>query len=109
MKIDLIRNKQIPEGENPYEKVINSNEVYVYVLAHIEFDFSLTTWKCIDKIFYEIWNSKIGLGGDIYFSEIEDEVLLELKKQRILLPDQCVKIVVHLILDYIEQVGGIIE
>ena len=109
MKIDLFRNKEIAGDENPYEKKINSNEVYDYVLAHIEFDLPLTTWKYIDKIFYEIWNSKIGIGGSFYWDEIETEVLLEFKKQRILLPDNYVKNVVHLILKYIEQVGGIIE
>lgn len=109
MKIDLIRNKQIPDGENPFEKKINSNEVYDYVLANLEFELTETNWIYIDTIFSEIWNSKIGLGGDIYLDEIEDEVLLELKKQRILLPDSYVKTVVHLILDYIDQAGGIIE
>ena len=109
MKIDLFRNKEIAEDENPYEKKINSNEVYDYVLANLEFELSETNWIHIDKIFSEIWNSKIGLGGVIYLDEIEDEILFELKKQRILLPDNYVKTVVHMILDYIDQAGGIIE
>ena len=109
MKIDLFRNKEIPEGENPYEKKISSNETYEYVLLHIEFSLELNTWLCIDKIFSEIWNSKIGLGGDIYEEEVEEEVLFEFKKHRILLPDNCVKTVVQLILEYIEQIGGILE
>lgn len=109
MKIDFIRNKQIPEGENTYENRIKSNDVYDYVLANLKFELSETNWIHIDKIFSEIWNSKIGLGGDIYLDEIEDEILLELKKQRILLPDNYVKTVVHMILDYIDKAGGIIE
>ena len=109
MKIDLFRNKEIPEGENPYERKIISNEVYEYVLSHIEFDLTEKTWKYIDKIFYKIWNSKIGLGGSFYWDEIEEEVLLEFKKHKILLPDNDVKTVVHLILEYIEQIGGILE
>jgi hypothetical protein len=109
MKIDLFRNKKIAENENPYEKIINSNEVYDYVLSHIEFDLTKEIWIAIDKIFYDLWNSKIGLGGSFYWDEIEDEVLLELKKQRIWFPDNNVKIVVLLILEYIEQIGGILE
>lgn len=109
MRIDLYRNKEITEGENPYEKKINSNEVYNYILSHIEFNLTKQTWIYIDEIFSEIWNSKIGLGGSFYWDEIEEEVLLEFKKQRILLPDNDVKTVVHLILEYIEQIGGIIE
>lgn len=109
MKIDLFRNKEIPEGENPYEKEINSNEVYDYVMSHIEFDLTKKSWITIDNIFYEIWNSKIGLGGSFFWDEIEEDVLLELKKQNILLPVNDVKTIVHLILEYIEQIGGIIE
>lgn len=40
MKIDFIRNKQIPEGENTYENRIKSNDVYDYVLANLEFELS---------------------------------------------------------------------
>jgi hypothetical protein len=109
MKIDLFRNKEIPEDENPYERKIISNEVYDYVLSKIDFDLKVQTWICIDKIFSEIWNSKIGLGGDIYGDEVEEEVLFEFKKYKILLPDNYVKTVVHLILEYIEQIGGILE
>jgi hypothetical protein len=109
MKIDLFRNKEIPEGENPYEKEISSNETYEYVLSHIDFSLELNTWLCIDKIFSEIWNSRIGLGGDIYVDEIEAVVLFEFKKHRILLPDTYVRTVVNLILEYIEQIGGILE
>jgi hypothetical protein len=109
MRIDLFRNKEIPEGENPYEKKINSIEAYNYILSHIEFNLTKQTWICIDNIFSEIWNSKIGLGGSFYWEDIEEEVLLEFKKQRILLPDNDVKTVVHLILEYIELIGGILE
>ena len=109
MKIDLFRNKEIPEGVNPYDKKINSIEVYDYIKSHIEFDLTENTWICIDNIFSELWNSKIGLGGSFYWDEIEEEVLLEFKKHKILLPDNDVKTVVHLILEYIEQIGGIIE
>jgi hypothetical protein len=109
MKIDIFRNKEIPEGENPYEKVINAIEVYDYIKSHIEFDLSEKTWICIDNIFNEIWNNKIGLGGSFYWDEIENEVLVEFKKHKILLPDNYVITVVHLILEYIEKIGGIIE
>jgi len=109
MKIDLFRNKEILEGVNPYDKKINSIEVYDYIKSHIEFDLTEKTWICIDNIFSEIWNSKIGLGGSFYWNEIEEEVLLKFKKLRILLPDNYVKTVVHLILEYIEQIGGILE
>jgi len=109
MKIDLFRNKEIPEGENPYENVINSLEVYKYVLSHIEFKFKKQTWIYIDDIFSEIWNSKIGLGGFFYWEDVEEEVLLEFKKHRILILDNDVKTVVHLILEYIEQIGGLRE
>ena len=37
------------------------------------------------------------------------QVLFEFKKHRILLPDNYVKTVVHLILEYIEQIGGMLE
>ena len=57
MKIDLFRNKEIPEGENPYERKINSLEAYDYIKSHIEFNLKMNTWICIDKIFSEIWNS----------------------------------------------------
>jgi len=109
MKIDLFRNKEIPEGENPYERKINSLEAYDYIKSHIEFNLKMNTWICIDKIFSEIWNSKIGLGGSFYWDEIEDDVLFKFKKHRILLPDNYLKTVVHLILEYIEQIGGILE
>jgi hypothetical protein len=109
MKIDLFRNKEIPEDENPYERKIISNEVYDYVLSKIDFDLKVQTWICIDKIFSEIWNSKIGLGGDIYGHEVEEEVLAEFKKHRILLLDKDVRMIVNLILEYIGQIGGIIE
>lgn len=109
MKIDLFRNKEIPEGENPYEKEIISNDVYDYILSKIDFELNIQTWKCIDQIFYEIWNSKIGIGGDIYENDIEEDVLAEFKKNRILLPDKDVKKVVHFILEYIEQIGGILD
>ena len=109
MKIDLFRSTEIPEGENPYENEINSNEVYDYVLSNIEFDLTKEIWITIDKIFYDLWNSKIGLGGSLYLEEIEEEVLLEFKKHRILLPDNDVITIVHLMLEYIEQIGGIIE
>jgi hypothetical protein len=69
----------------------------------------MNTWTCIDKIFSEIWNSKIGLGGSFYWDEIEEAVLEEFKEHKILLPDNYVKTVVHLILEYIEQIGGILE
>lgn len=109
MKIDLFRNKEIPEGKNPYEKEINSIEVYDYIDSHIEFNLTRETWMCIDNIFSEIWNSRIGLGGSFYWNEIEDEVLFEFKKHRILMPDHYVKTIVHLILDYIQKIGGILE
>lgn len=109
MKIDLFRNKEIAEGENPYERKINSLETYDYIMSHIEFNLEMNTWICIDRIFSEIWNSKIGLGGSFYWDEVEEEVSLEFKKQRILLPDNDVKTIVHFILEYIEQIGGIIE
>ena len=109
MKIDLFRNKEIPEGENPYERKIISNEVYDYVLSKIDFDLKVQTWICIDQIFSEIWNTKIGLGGDIYENEVEEEVLLEFKEHKILLPDNYVKTVVKLILEYIEQIGGLLD
>jgi hypothetical protein len=109
MKIDLIRNKEIAEDENPYEKKISSNDVYDYILSKIDFELNEQTWMCIDEIFSEIWNSKIGLGGDIYGNDVEEDVLVEFKKHRILLPDKDVKMIVNLILEYIEQIGGIIE
>ncbi len=109
MKIDIFRNKEIAEDENPYDKEIISNEVYDYVLSNIEFDLTKEIWITIDKIFYDLWNSKLGLGGSFYWDEIEDEVLFEFKKQRILLPDNDVKTVVQLMLEYIEQFGGMIE
>jgi hypothetical protein len=109
MKIDLFRNIEIPEGLNPYEEEINSIRVYNYIKSHIEFRLEMNTWICIDNIFSEIWNSKIGLGGSFYWDEIEDEVLLEFKKNKILFHDNDVKTVVHLILEYIEQIGGILE
>ena len=109
MEIDLFRNKEILEGENPYERKINSLEVYAYVTSHIEFDLTKQTWIYIDNIFSDIWNSKIGLGGSFYWDEIEEEVLFEFKKHRILLPDYYVKTVVHIILEYIELIDGIIE
>ena len=109
MRIDLFRNKEIPEGENPYENEINSIEAYNYILSHIEFNLTRQTWIYIDNIFSEIWNSKIGLGGSLYMDEIEEEVLFEFKKHRILLPDNDVITIVHLMLEYIEQIGGIIE
>ena len=109
MKIDLFRNKEIAEDENPYEKRISSNDVYDYIVSKIDFELNEQTWICIDQIFSEIWNSKIGLGGDIYMDEIEDEVIVELKKQRIFVPDNYVKKVVNLILEYIDQIGGIME
>ncbi len=109
MKIDLFRNKEIPEGEHPYEKQIVSNEVYEYVKSKIEFDLTLDIWLHIDKIFSEIWNTKIGLGGSFYWDEIEDEVLLEFKNLRILLPDNDVKTAVQFMLAYIEQMDGIID
>jgi len=109
MKIDLFRNKEIAEDENPYDKEINSNCVYDYVTSHIEFDLTKSTWIYIDNIFSDIWNSKIGLGGSFYWDEIEAEVLFEFKKQRILLLDNDVKTIVHLMLEYIDQIGGIIE
>ena len=108
MEIDLFRNKEILEGENPYEKEINSLEVYAYVTSHIEFDITKQNWIYIDNIFSDIWNYKIGLGGSFYWDEIEEEVLFEFKKNRILLPDNYVKTVVHLILEYIEHIDGII-
>ena len=108
MKIDLFRNKEIPEGENPYERKINSLEAYDYIKSHIEFNLEMNTWICIDEIFSDIWNNKIGLGGSFYWNEIEAEVLEEFKKHKILLPDNYVKTVVHLILEFIEQTGGII-
>jgi len=79
MKIDFFRNKKIPEGENPYERKISSIDVYDYVLSHVEFDLTEKTWIYIDNRFSEIWNSKIGLGGDIYGNEVEEEVLDEFK------------------------------
>jgi len=109
MKIDLFRNKEIAEDENPYEHQINPIEVYNYVLSNIKFDLTEDVWIMIDIIFGEIWNSKLGLGGSFYWDEIEDEVLFEFKKLRILLPDNDVKTIVHLMLEYIEQIGGIIE
>ena len=109
MKIDLFRNKEIAEDDNPYDKKISSNDVYDYVLSKIEFELNVQTWIRLDQIFSEIWNSKIGLGGDIYGNEVEEEVLLEFKKHRILLPDNDVKKIVNLILEYIGQIGGIIE
>jgi hypothetical protein len=109
MKIDLFKNKEITEDENPYERKINSLEVYDYIKSHIGFNLEINTWICIDKIFSEIWNSKIGLGGSFYWDEIEEEVLLEFKEPRILFPDNYVKTVVNLILEYIEQIGGILE
>lgn len=48
MKIDLFRNKEIAEDENPYEKVIISNDVYDYILTKIDFELNEQTWKCID-------------------------------------------------------------
>lgn len=109
MKIDLFRNKEIPEGVNPYEKEINAIEVFDYVKSHIEFNLTEQTWICIDRLFSEIWNSKIGLGGSFYWDEIEDEVLLKFKKNKILFQDNDVKTVVRLILEYIEKIGGILD
>jgi len=43
MKIDLFRNKEIQEGENPYEKGINAIEVFDYVKSHIEFNLTEKT------------------------------------------------------------------
>jgi hypothetical protein len=109
MKIDLFRNKEIPEGENHYEREINAIEVFDYIKSHIEFNLTEETWIYIDRIFGEIWNSKIGLGGSFYWDEIETEVLLEFKKNKILLQDNDVKTVVRLILEYIEKTGGILD
>lgn len=109
MKIDIFRNTEIPEGENPYERKINANEVFDYVKSHIEFNLTEETWIYIDRIFGEIWNSKIGVGGSFYWDEIETEVLLEFKKNKILLQDNDVKTVVRLILEHIEKTGGILD
>jgi len=84
---------------------INSLEAYDYIKSHIEFTLEINIWICIDKLFSEIWNSNIGLGGSFYWDEIENEVSLEFKKYKILLPDNYVKTVVNLILKYIEQIG----
>jgi len=109
MEIDIFRKKEIPEGVNPYEKKINSIEVFDYIKSHIEFDLTEKTWIYIDTIFSEIWNAKIGLGGSFYWDEIEEELLLEFKKHRILIPDNYIRTVVQLILEYIEKIGGILE
>lgn len=109
MKIDLFRNKEIPDGENPYEREINAIEVFDYVKSHIEFNLTEKTWIYIDRIFSEIWNFKIGLGGSLYLDEIENEVLLEYKKSKILLQDNDVKTIVHLVLEHIEKIGGILD
>ncbi len=109
MIIDLFRNKEVPEGENPYEREINSSEVYDYVMSHIEFHLTKKTWKYIDRIFADLWNSKIGLGGIFYWDEMEEDVLLEFKKHRILVPDNDIRTIAHLILECIEQFQGKIE
>jgi hypothetical protein len=109
MQIDLFRNKEIQEDENPYEKKINAIEVFEYVKSHIEFNLTEQTWIYIDNIFSEIWNSKIGLGGSFYWDEIENEVLLEFRKLKILLPDKDVKTTVRFMLEYIEQADGMLD
>lgn len=109
MKIDLFRNKEIQEDENPYEKKINGTAVFDYVKSHIEFNLTQQAWICIDAIFANIWNTKIGVGGSIYQADIENEVLQAFKKSKMLLPDNDVKEVVGLILEYIEDIGGIID
>jgi predicted nuclease of restriction endonuclease-like RecB superfamily len=109
MIIDLFRNKEILEDKNPYLREIDSSEVYDYVMSHIEFHLTKKTWKYIDRIFSDQWNSKIGLGGCFYWDVLEEEVLLEFKKHRILIPDNEVRTIAHLILEYIEKVQGTIE
>lgn len=109
MRIDIFRNKEIPEGENPYERDIDSIKVYNYIKSQIELNLPLEIWRIIDKIFSEIWNSKIGIGGYFYWDEIENDVLFEFKKLRIMIPDNDIKMIVHTILEYIEQNGGFIE
>ncbi len=109
MIIDIFRKNEVHEDENPYESNIDSIKVYNYVNSHIEFNLSLNNWLHIDNIFSEIWNSKIGIGGSFYWDEIENDVLLEFKNLKILVPENNVKAVVHLILEYIEKNGGFIN
>jgi len=54
MKIDIFRNKEIPKGENPYEREINSIEVYSYIKSQIDINLPLEIWRIIDTIFSEI-------------------------------------------------------
>ena len=56
-----------------------------------------------------ITREKKSIGGNSTIRETAEPKEFEFKKQRILLPDNDVKTVVQLMLEYIEQIGGIIE
>ena len=48
MKIDIFRNKEIPESE------INSIKVYSYIKYQIEINLPIENWRIIDLLFSEI-------------------------------------------------------
>ena len=106
--IDIHTNKVVT-NTNRYSNSINNALVKEYVFKNIKFPITENYWDLIDTAFSEIWNNKIGIGGEFYWDEISKMIFLEFQKQRILIEYERIDIIANLMLTYIENNGGFLE
>ncbi|MBI4947746.1 MAG: hypothetical protein HY840_15245 [Bacteroidetes bacterium] len=106
--IDIHTNNEVTNADR-YRNSINSTLVKEYVYQNIKFPLTENYWGLIDTTFSEIWNNKIGIGGEFYWDEISKMIFSEFQKQRILIEYGRIDIIANLMLTYIENNGGFLE
>lgn len=98
--------KQKPKIPNT-EIFIDPNMLIEVVYNQIEFDLPVEIWFEIDEAFDNHWNT-IPMGDDIYIDDIEKAISIHLKKKRIMLDYEKIKIIVMIMLNYIKDIDAVI-
>ncbi len=117
VELDLISNSKIIDihtqtevvNPNRYTNTIDNALVKRYVFQNINFPLNDTYWELIDISFYDIWNNKIGIGGEFYWDEISKWIFEKFQKRKILIEYERIDKIARLILTYIKTNGGFLE
>ncbi len=107
-KIDIHTGRET-EDDNRYQRSIESDQVYQYVLSQIDFPLPEIYWSVIDHAFAEMWNNKVGIGGYFYWDEFTEYVYQETLKAKLLITHERIDLIVNHILTYIENSGGFLS
>ena len=65
-------------------------------------------WEAFDDAFTDYWDKELGVGTWFYFDQMAPFIYEKMKEKRILVSYECIEKMCKIVLDFIEQIPGVI-